>query len=510
MNTQRPEWNDANNALVGNGVSMVTLCYLHRFMEFFQELLEKSELGHVRISNELIEFYHSVREALEEFSTSIPGGFSDEAKKEFLDRVGNAASDYRDYIYKNGFWGKKRSASLEGLKRFTRLSIQFIRHTIEINQRPDKLFHAYNLVSVSDKKLQISHLNEMLEGQVAVLSSGFLSPEQSVEVLNALKSSELFRPDQYSYLLYPNKDLPGFLDKNIVPAEEVETSLLMQKLLSDRNNSIVEKDIEGKVHFNGNFRNASDLKEALNDLERKEGYKRLVSRERSLVLQIFEKVFNHLAFTGRSGTFFAYEGLGSIYWHMVSKLHLAIQEVCYKAMQEKSDAATVGRLLEHYYEIEAGIGSHKSPQLYGAFPTDPYSHTPFHRGAQQPGMTGQVKEDILVRFGELGVEINDGKIHFQNYLLRKTEFLQESATFRYFDVLQQEQSLDLQPGQLAFTLCNLPVVYTDSAKEGITVHFANGQTEEISGKVLNRDFSKLIFARTGKIDYLEVRLIIIR
>ena len=24
LNTQRPEWNDANNALVGNGVSMVT------------------------------------------------------------------------------------------------------------------------------------------------------------------------------------------------------------------------------------------------------------------------------------------------------------------------------------------------------------------------------------------------------------------------------------------------------------------------------------------------------
>jgi hypothetical protein len=30
MNTQRPEWND-NNALVGNGVSMVTLCYLRDF-----------------------------------------------------------------------------------------------------------------------------------------------------------------------------------------------------------------------------------------------------------------------------------------------------------------------------------------------------------------------------------------------------------------------------------------------------------------------------------------------
>jgi hypothetical protein len=34
MNTQRPEWNDANNALVGYGVSMVTAFYLRRFINF--------------------------------------------------------------------------------------------------------------------------------------------------------------------------------------------------------------------------------------------------------------------------------------------------------------------------------------------------------------------------------------------------------------------------------------------------------------------------------------------
>ena len=34
MNTQRPEWNDANNALVGNGASMVTLYFLRRFLNF--------------------------------------------------------------------------------------------------------------------------------------------------------------------------------------------------------------------------------------------------------------------------------------------------------------------------------------------------------------------------------------------------------------------------------------------------------------------------------------------
>jgi hypothetical protein len=32
MSTQRPEWNDANNALVGKGLSVVTLGYLRRYL----------------------------------------------------------------------------------------------------------------------------------------------------------------------------------------------------------------------------------------------------------------------------------------------------------------------------------------------------------------------------------------------------------------------------------------------------------------------------------------------
>ncbi len=39
LNTQRPEWNDANNALVGQGLSMVTLYYLRRYVRFLQALL---------------------------------------------------------------------------------------------------------------------------------------------------------------------------------------------------------------------------------------------------------------------------------------------------------------------------------------------------------------------------------------------------------------------------------------------------------------------------------------
>ena len=56
MNTQRPEWNDANNALVGSGVSMVTLYYLRRFLKFFDTVVVQSNLETVEVSKELVIF----------------------------------------------------------------------------------------------------------------------------------------------------------------------------------------------------------------------------------------------------------------------------------------------------------------------------------------------------------------------------------------------------------------------------------------------------------------------
>ena len=50
MNTQRPEWNDANNALVGNGVSMVTLYYLRRFLKFFSKVLNQDSSSHLLLA----------------------------------------------------------------------------------------------------------------------------------------------------------------------------------------------------------------------------------------------------------------------------------------------------------------------------------------------------------------------------------------------------------------------------------------------------------------------------
>jgi hypothetical protein len=147
LNTQRPEWNDANNALVGNGVSMVTLYYLHRFLRFFQKSLEKSDLENIKVSSELTEFYNSIRETLYEFSPLLEKKINDRERKAILDRMGKAASDYRQHIYQIGFSNKKSNVSLESLKNFTQVCLDFIEHSIRANQREDKLYHAYNLMT---------------------------------------------------------------------------------------------------------------------------------------------------------------------------------------------------------------------------------------------------------------------------------------------------------------------------------------------------------------------------
>ena len=72
-------------------------------------------------------------------------------------------------------------------------------------------------------------------------------------------------------------------------------------------------------------------------------------------------------------------------------------------------------------------------------------------------MTGQVKEEVLTRFGELGIRVNNGKVVFEPSLLRQCEFLTKDASFRYLDVNNQWQTIELAAGSLAFTWCQYPL-----------------------------------------------------
>ncbi len=507
MNTQRPEWNDANNALVGYGVSMVTLYYLRRFLRFCADLFGAlPPTSTFALSEEVAELLGRVSQTFETFEPLLQRPLSDRDRKTVLDALGEAGSAYRLRLYEQGFSGKKASIHPADVQVFLGRALAYTDHTIRANRREDRLYHAYNLMAVTPSGgLSIRTLYEMLEGQVAVLSSGLLSGREALDVLKALRQSALFREDQYSYLLYPDRQLPRFVEKNNIPPACVAQSLLLQKLVASGNQQLVVKDARGGYHFNGSFRNTESVQAALDALS-SDGYEAEVAQDRQQVLDLFEALFDHQSYTGRSGTFFGYEGLGCIYWHMVSKLLLAIKETCYRAVEEGEEAAVLEELAAHYYDVRAGLGLNKTPHAYGAFPTDPYSHTPGNAGAQQPGMTGQVKEDIIARWGELGVIASAGCLSFRPVLLRKAEFLAAPASFAYYDVAGRRQTLRLEADTLAFTYCQVPVVYHLSRPSHLRITRQDGAVEEIVGLDLDPRNSAAVFSRCGEIVRIDVAL----
>ncbi|MDD4969012.1 MAG: hypothetical protein PHT07_06245 [Paludibacter sp.] len=488
MNTLRPEWNDANNALVGTGASMVTLYYMRRFLAFSIELFQDSKESTFQVSSEMSAFFETINKSFIHFESQLETGFDDQKRRSIADELGQAGSDYRDSIYK-GISGSKSKVCKTELIEFFNLSLRYIDQSIEVNKRPDNMYHAYNLVSFTENAITIRNLYEMLEGQVAVLTSGKLSPDETLDLLDALRNSSLYRPDQESYILYPNKKLPLFLDKNLIPNVEVEGIKLLKDFIDAGDTSIITVDQKGCCHFNADFNNAGFLTVALNKLKKTSAIK-ITDQDQKAVEQLYERLFDHQSFTGRSGTFYKYEGLGCIYWHMVSKLLLAIGESIHRAASTEASPEIMDRLMVHYAAVQKGIGAHKSPADYGSFPFDPYSHTPMMAGVQQPGMTGQVKEDIISRFFELGVSIQDGQLKIQPLILRAQEFIQPSDSDQF--------------PILSFTYCSIPFIYLIDEQEGIELVTQDKTSVHVEGYSLNHAQSERIFNRDKAIQKVLV------
>ncbi len=508
MNTLRPEWNDANNALVGNGASMVTLYYMRRFVTFLIQLydgeahssspLASSPLASSPISDtyalseELVLFLRNIltamvnhilssnsdsdltsnSEAVQQQSDLI--SFTDHTRRTFTDQMGRAGEAYRNAVYA-GHSGKKVEMDASLICQFLNMTLDFIDQSIDVNQREDGLYHAYNLVKFDKGTISISHLYEMLEGQVAVLSSRRLNTEQAADLLDAMRQSALYREDQRSYMLYPARKRASFLDMNNLPAEALSLPIV-QRLLANHATDILTQDCQGGVHFSADFNNADFLLRAI-----QRSSEDITPEETEQLLNLYEQLFNHHAFTGRSGTFYKYEGLGCIYWHMVSKLLLAVGECIGNTgiLTPEAGQTALERLRVHYHAIREGIGSHKTPAEYGSFPFDAYSHTPSMSGVQQPGMTGQVKEDIISRFFELGVQVQNGQITFCPVMLTDADF--------------QSSNLSPEYGELRFSYCGTEIIYRKTA---------NG-----AGSVtLTPEQSQHIFARDGEIKQLIIEL----
>jgi hypothetical protein len=499
LNTQRPEWNDANNALVGYGVSMVTTYQLRRYLAYCRELLAGAD---VQLCTEVATLLNRIAAVLTAHLPLLDGDIADTDRRVVLDALGTAAGDYRATLYAGGLSGDLDTVAAGDLDAFFDVALRHVDHTIAANRREDGLYHSYNLMRLDGDGIAVRRLYEMLEGQVALLGSGALDPEQAVALLDALRASRLYRADQNSYILYPDRKLPEFLEKNAVPADAVERSKLLSALVSRGDRRIVVRDDEGGLHFHADFANADRLADALTALGESDAELRdLVAADRQAVLDVYEEVFDHQSFTGRSGTFYKYEGLGCIYWHMVSKLLLAIQDV-----QASAYGATAETLRAHYEAVRDGIGVHKSPAVHGAIPIDPYSHTPGFAGAQQPGMTGQVKEDVIGRIRELGLTVTGGRIRFRPELVRRHEFLTADGVLSSIDVAGAAQRLPVPAGAFGFTFCQVPVIVHRGGTAAVTVVGADGGETRIAGLDLDAATSEAVFARDGSVARLDVHL----
>ena len=508
MNTQRPEWNDANNALVGKGLSVVTVAYLRRFIAFWQAQLATAADEAFWVNTAVAELFVRVQAVFEANQPHLAAGFSDQARRAVMDALGTAVTDYRTAVYNSGIPVAQQPVDPATLRDFLALAQTYIEGTLRANLRPDGLTHTYNVLRLEKEGAAVEHLYLMLEGQVALLSSGMLTPEEALRLLHSLRTSDIYRADQHSYMLYPNRALPGFRQKNNVAAEQVAGSALVAALTAAGDTRLLIRDDTGVYHFNGTFRNAMDAAQVLDTLAQEPAYADLATAERDVILELFEATFKHHAFTGRSGTFFAFEGLGSIYWHMVSKLLLAAQECYQQALAEGAPPAVVEALDAAYYDIRQGLGFNKSPAVYGAFPTDPYSHTPLGSGARQPGMTGQVKEEILTRWGELGVAVRHGCLHFEPQLLRLDEFVPAPEPFEMVDLAGQRKVVALPSGSMAFTFCQTPVVYTLGSAPRVEVVFADGRVVEAAGSMLDAATTRHILERDGRVERVHVTVTI--
>ena len=510
MNTQRPEWNDANNALAGYGASMVTTAALLRHVEVLDELLGGSN---PELSARTATFLDAVMVALTAFAEA-PAAVTADAKRRwtFLRAVGMAGEQHRLEVGRGD--GADPAASFTTrLPDFFEAARSLLRATLDANRRDDGLFHTYNLVSFTGDGVEIARLPLMLEGQAAVLGSGALGPDESLALLMSLRASDLYRADLGTYLLYPDRDLPGLLDRGVIRSGRAMDNELVKALLERGDDSIVRHSANGSdgatLRFAPGMRSVSALREALDALPYE--LKPLAASQGDHLAALYEESFQHASFTGRSGSFFGYEGLGCTYWHMVSKLVLAVQESLLRASDAGAAQDVLTGLRGHYRAIRAGIGSGRSPEEYGAFPSEPYSHSPADGRVRQPGMTGQVKEDLLARLGEVGLRMRDGRIHFDGTCVDDAEFCTEPAQLPR----PTGEPVVIPVGALGFTHCVVPVVLHrgalpgDSAEGGVRgrVTLKGGEVRTFDPAAgLDAETSGEIFRRTGAVLIVEVAL----
>lgn len=451
MNTQRPEWNDANNAIVGIGLSMVTVYHMRAYASFLLKLL-REEADSFVLSKEVAIWLQESLGFMQKYLQQ-PGG----SAKQLLDDMGKAFSAYRQNVYKNGFSGSRELASSE-LRLWLTSCMKLLDDTISRNR--SGLFATYNLLRPD---FSVEPMQPMLEGQSAAIGAG-LTDDGSIQALLAQMDSVLGSERHGAHYLYPRHMTVPFFQKNSFAAP------------LEADGTIVSRDENGTLHFG----TAMTTQKALTSALETSAYN---TEQRQFLLERYESLFGHRRFTGRSQVMYKYEGIGCIYWHQNAKLALAILEL---AILNRHDISRAQTVLDVYRHVTGNFLYRKDSAACQAIPIEPYSHSSFDGKSQQPGMTGQVKESVLMRRGELGIFVENGCLLFDPRFVQPDEF-------------------DCK-GCLSFTVCGVPVRYMPGDKKDgyLEIHYTGGETEHVQGYVLPESISRAVFYREIRIAGIDV------
>ncbi|MFI3166176.1 MAG: hypothetical protein R3Y45_07920 [Bacillota bacterium] len=444
MNTQRPEWNDANNAIVGIGLSMVTVYHVKAYLQLLQDIFEENS-GCFEISDEVVVW---LADSLKCFA-EMEGKFED-SEKAVLDELGQYFSLYRNKIYTSGLSNKTQlhtSVILDYIKTATAA----IDYTISKNH--GEVYSTYNLLKAD---FTVSKMDNMLEGQSAIIGSGSLNASEIGNLIDNMENSLLVK-ERGCHTLYPIKKTKRFISKNNLGKD------------FDVIDNITVCDMNGDVHFLSDITTEEILCERIKDVYMPcEVSKRLI-RE-------FESQFGHKKFTGRSQVMYKFEGIGCVYWHQNAKLALAVLEGVQSAREK---GAGEEELYAKYKSLMRGFIYRKTPKECGAIPIEPYSHSSFEGKSEQPGMTGQVKESVIMRRAELGVSVKNAEIHFDKWFVQNEEYNKQ--------------------GEIHFSIYGVPVKYENSSESKLRVELLGGETLKFENAIIPKEIAIDIFARNGKV-----------
>ncbi len=407
MNTQRPEWNDANNALVGKGLSVVTVglpAPLHRLLA---GAVSGGEGGDGGVNPAVVDLLGAVHGILLAHQPHLASGFSDQARRAIMDQLGMAATAYRTSVYRDGVSANAQRGRLPDAARLPGVGAALCRaHAARqpAAGRPDpQLQHPAPARAGRRGRKPLSDVGgpggAVVVGHVGAGGGAGGACTACARVISIARTS-------IRTCSIPIASCPVFCRRTRCRRQQVAASPLVAALAAANDRRLLICDDAGVYHFNGSFRNAGDVARTLDELAQEPAFAPLVQRLNAPSCSICSRPPSTIerlpVAPARSSPTRGWAASTGTWCRSCCWLRRSVTSRRWRRTRRRPSrphwrrpTTTSGK----------GWASTSRPPNTARFPPIPTRTRPWAAAPRQPGMTGQVKEEILTRFGELGVSV---------------------------------------------------------------------------------------------------------